>query len=465
MYLCSRNLCMVRLVRDFVADRLLGWAAQERDVRKQVNHSKGGVAWVGNAWNCRKRLRHFQSFVRNGITISVMLFPGRSGTLVHFALWHSGLRECVSRNCIMTYLYYWFFLQVHDFVYVLTEEERHIAYVEDMYEDKKLRKKLRVRWFHKTNELACKIPPPTPHAREVFYTSFPQVLCVECVDGLATVLSPEHFDSCSKMLPSESVMQMHVCSRQFDSGEGIKPFSIQDVKGYWHQQVLSHVGVRVPPGGEWSPPHTEPGSEDLDMDEEEEAEPGTVIHRGPRTTRTSRRRVGFTVRIRGRDAGELSTGVSSPEDRACSTSDGAVVGGETGHVSSPREARPPSIGRGDKGEEGVNSLEHQPVFEVGDRIEILSQDSGLRGCWFRGTIVRRVSRRLKVKYEELQNEDDRGNLEVCGLFNSHIHHEFERLEVQVKVLIAGFILCWTGGRLLVACLFLGCKFKEFCAPT
>ncbi|CAN5954508.1 unnamed protein product [Sphagnum jensenii] len=155
-----------------------------------------------------------------------------------------------------------------------------------MYEDKKMRKKLRVRWFHKTNELPCKIPPPAPLAREVFFTSFPQVLSVECVDGLATVLSPEHFEKCLSLLPAGAAPQLHVCSRQLDNSDGLKPFSIHEVKGYWHQQILSSVGLGLSPVGECSPPY-ELGSEDL-VDEEEDVERGNVIRRGRRTARVSR---------------------------------------------------------------------------------------------------------------------------------------------------------------------------------
>ncbi len=300
-------------------------------------------------------------------------------------------------------------LQVHNFVYVLTEEDRHIAYVEDMYEDKKMRKKLRVRWFHKTNELPCKIPPPAPLAREVFFTSFPQVLSVECVDGLATVLSPEHFEKCLSLLPAEAAPQLHVCSRQLDNSDGLKPFSIHEVKGYWHQQILSSVGLGLSPVGECSPPY-ELGSEDL-VDEEEDVERGNVIRRGRRTARVSRRRAGSTVPVQSGDAADLSTGVSSPA--TCSNSEGAVACGDLLHGCSPADPRPSSTGRGgDKCEEGVSSIERHVFFEVGDRVEMLCQDSGLRGCWFKGVVTRRVSRRLKIQYEELQNEDGEGNLEV-----------------------------------------------------
>ncbi|CAM6064844.1 unnamed protein product [Sphagnum tenellum] len=347
--------------------RSSGTLAVEHEVRKQVKGAKGDVMWVGNAWSCRKRLQHFHSFLRNGIKISV-----------------------------------------HNFVYVLTEEDRHIAYVEDMYEDKKMRKKLRVRWFHKTNELPCKIPPPAPLAREVFFTSFPQVLSVECVDGLATVLSPEHFEKCLSLLPAEAAPQLHVCSRQLDNSDGLKPFSIHEVKGYWHQQILSSVGLGLSPVGECSPPY-ELGSEDL-VDEEEDVERGNVIRRGRRTARVSRRRAGSTVPVQSGDAADLSTGVSSPA--TCSNSEGAVACGDLLHGCSPADPRPSSTGRGgDKCEEGVSSIERHVFFEVGDRVEMLCQDSGLRGCWFKGVVTRRVSRRLKIQYEELQNEDGEGNLE------------------------------------------------------
>ncbi|CAK9195082.1 unnamed protein product [Sphagnum troendelagicum] len=238
---------------------------------------------------------------------------------------------------------------VHNFVYVSTEEDRHIAYVEDMYEDKKMRKKLRVRWFHKTNELPCKIPPPAPLAREGFFTSFPQVLSVECVDGLATVLSPEHFEKCLSLLPAEAAPQLHVCSRELDNSDELKPFSIHEGKGYWHQQILSSVGLGLSPVGECSPPY-ELGSEDL-VDEEEDVERGNVIRRGRRTARVSRRRAGSTVPVQSGDAADLSTGVSSPG--TCSNSEGAVACGDLLHGCSPADPRPSSTRRGgDKCEEG-----------------------------------------------------------------------------------------------------------------
>ncbi|KAJ7518075.1 hypothetical protein O6H91_21G053800 [Diphasiastrum complanatum] len=321
----------------------------------------GAVLWVGTSWSCRKRLRHYNSFQRNGITISVQ-----------------------------------------DFVYVMSEEkEHHIGYVEDMYEDKKSRKKLRIRWFHKTNELFCKIPPPTPHFREVFYTPFPQVLSVECVDGLATVLKPEHFEKCSQTLPPEAMADIHLCSRQFD-GEGIKPFNICEVKGYWHQKAFKTLDLSLPLQ---SPPNDYLGSDDMEADEEEDIEPGNVIKRGPRTVRYCRRRIGNAD----------STNVCSLMNLACGSAQNQscfTAHGNTDIIYSQRLDGTSSLALGVNFSTGQEQADQRfMLFDVGDKIEALSEDSGIRGCWFKGTVTRRVSRRLKIRYDDLVNEDGNGNLE------------------------------------------------------
>jgi hypothetical protein len=50
-------------------------------------------------------------------------------------------------------------------------------------------------------------------------------------------------------------------------------------------------------------------------------------------------------------------------------------------------------------------------FKVDEKIELLCQDSGIRGCWFRCTILEVSQRQLKVQYNDLKDEDGCGNLE------------------------------------------------------
>ncbi|MCO5591408.1 hypothetical protein L7F22_045391 [Adiantum nelumboides] len=48
---------------------------------------------------------------------------------------------------------------------------------------------------------------------------------------------------------------------------------------------------------------------------------------------------------------------------------------------------------------------------VGSKVEILSQDSALTGCWFRCTVMERVESCVKVSYDDLKLDDDGGKLE------------------------------------------------------
>eukprot|EP00252_Welwitschia_mirabilis_P006764 TRINITY_DN1766_c0_g1_i1.p1 TRINITY_DN1766_c0_g1~~TRINITY_DN1766_c0_g1_i1.p1 ORF type:complete len:802 (+),score=145.26 TRINITY_DN1766_c0_g1_i1:276-2681(+) len=316
--------------------------------RKGRDTSKG-IIWLGSSWTCRKRLKHFESFHRSGITISV-----------------------------------------NDFVYVMAEENmHHIAYLEDMYEDKKYQKKVRVRWFHRRNEVTAEIPAPPADAAEIFITPFTQVLSVECVDGLAVILTPEHYDKCLGILSAEEMPQVHVCFRQFDN-EGIKSFNLSEIQGYWQQEFLKRLNITNPHIS--SRPNFSDGM-DVDGDD---VDTKVSMKKGLRKTRCSRKRAGPSS---GRHSKEMNKGKSGDtNDNKTSFIEG-VCGRRLFFHTEENGGRTSALQVG------------LPTFDVGSDIEVLCQDSGIRGCWFRCTVIKTLPYRLKVKYKDLLNEDDSNNLE------------------------------------------------------
>jgi hypothetical protein len=222
---------------------------------------------------------------------------------------------------------------VHSFVYIMSEEmKRLIAYVEDLYEDTNAFKMVKVRWFDKVDEVGVPLPKDVDD-REIFLSPGRQDLSVECIDGLAAVLSAQHlvkFKSDTKY----SHWEPYLCRRQIDNDE-VKPFDITQLQGYWSQEVLS-----------------------------------TMFNAAS----------SLKVRFKFSKIGPSSDGGQKKERNELSD---------------------------DVQDHNLKNL------NSGCHVEVLSQDSGIRGCWFRCLILKRHKDKMKVRYLDLQDADETGNLEVC----------------------------------------------------
>ncbi|CAA6664841.1 unnamed protein product [Spirodela intermedia] len=254
--------------------------------------------------------------------------------------------------------------KVQDFVYVMAEEnKRRVAYVEDLYEDLKARKKVVVRWFHQIDEVNV-ILPPDVNDREIFFSLCLQDLSVECLDGLAAVLSPQHFNKYLDV-GVNTPWKPFLCRSQVENGDVIKPLDITSVQGYWKQAVLrfmfSHARLHLK--------STE--STALNLFTSDDADTGRVSDIKP-------------TRRRDLICGEGAKGSLRLKFRRLD---------ETHHY-------PPAP--------------LQQLLSPGQCIEVLSQDSGLRGCWFRCVILKRCQDKVKVRYTDLQDADGTGPLEVAG---------------------------------------------------
>nr|XP_010932610.1 uncharacterized protein LOC105053217 [Elaeis guineensis] len=304
---------------------------------KMGHHSKE-FSWLGSAWICRKRRKHYPSFSWNGITISV-----------------------------------------HDFVHVMTEENKTlVAYVEDLYEDLRANNMVVVRWFHRADEVGILLPSDV-NDREIFFSLCLQDFSVECIDGLAAVLSAQHFEKFQNEA-RHSNWEPYLCHRQIDNDD-VKPFDITQVQGYWSQELLrsmfsSSRKLRL---------KITCGASSLD---------GERNHHVPQSGLKKKHRlssgdIDFAGTVARDMNKEKKLGASSKAERHI-----------TGTMSSPGFLRKELF---------EQNLQQQ--LSPGCHVEVLSQDSGIRGCWFQCVILKRHRDKVKVRYQDIQDADENGNLE------------------------------------------------------
>ncbi|OMO90258.1 hypothetical protein CCACVL1_07437 [Corchorus capsularis] len=294
--------------------------------------------WLGSSWTCRKKRKHYQSFRRNGVIISI-----------------------------------------HNFVYVLAEEhKRLIAYLEDMYEDSRGSKMVVVRWFHKIDEVGI-VLPSNYNNREIFFSLCFQNLSIECIDGLATVLCPEHF---KKFLKEASNTQLDpfVCGKQFKNDD-VKPFDITQVEGYWNQDILKYMY------GHFTLNDCVSRQQRAD-DQKADADDGVGI-RPRKRLRQSNDDVSFNY-----------SDIRESMDALCSDVHD-FVNSKNGTESFSLRARNSAILSTDEAKK-KSSLH----LKVGSKVEVLAQDSGIRGCWFRALIIKKHKDKVKVQYQDIQDAAD-----------------------------------------------------------
>ncbi|KAF8031823.1 hypothetical protein BT93_D0896 [Corymbia citriodora subsp. variegata] len=276
------------------------------------------IEWAGVAWVCAKQFTHYLAFHIKEITIAV-----------------------------------------HSFALIMAKEGcPYLCYVEDMYEDKKGLKKVKVRWFYQNEEVQHIIPQLNLHPKEVLITPYVQMISAECVEGPATVLTAQHYERCMASVSQASAAEIYMCSRQFKNNK-VKPFSLAKLRGYPSQAILSHLDCSFVCKTKNMFPN-ENGEDKEECKGNDESG-------------------GSSIRI---SEPQSQTQSAYPKLKLKLLKKNAAIKLTTTETQVPF------------------------LFRVNDKIELLCQDSGIQGCWFRCQIVQRSEKRLKVRYNDLLDADD-----------------------------------------------------------
>lgn len=287
--------------------------------------------------------------------------------------------------------------QVHDFIYVLAEEDKRlVAYLEDMYEDSRGSRTVVVRWFHKIDEVGIAYPHNF-NDREIFFSLCLQDLSIECIDGLATVLGPQHYEKFLKEA-THTRLEPFVCHKQFDNDE-VKPFDVTQVKGYWKQEILRYMYT--------STVSAEVRSQSSDDVSFEGNLNNTSVFRPNKRHRQSKDSDACLQLNDKEESVDVSCAkyenVSNifidckSEPETCTLKDGSAAPLIPGKVAIKQKLL--------------------QFLAIGSQVEVLSQDSGIRGCWLRALIIKKHRCKVKVQYQDIMDAaDDTSHLEVITKF-------------------------------------------------
>jgi len=269
----------------------------------------------------------------------------------------------------------------------MAEEENHyLGYLEDMYEDKKRQKKVKVRWFHHGREVKQVIPQLNLEEGEVFITPHVQVISAECVNGPAIVLTPKHYEKYLTAVPHTSLSEIHMCFRQFKNNR-LKPFTLTKLRGYSNQPVLSCLNSPILS-------KRKAKCEKSQTDDDENFTQDDPLRSSNKRIRSSKDQI-------------FEKGFS-----------GLQVSVPTNEMTKCRPKYPSLKLKLSRKTVGIKVIGPKPKlpFQVGAKIEVLCQDSGIRGCWFRCKILSVSPRLLKVQYDDLLDIEGPQKLEVCNDF-------------------------------------------------
>lgn len=285
--------------------------------------------------------------------------------------------------------------QVHDFVYVLAEEDKPlVAYLDDMYEDSRGNKMVVVRWFHKIDEVDIVLPETYNYNdREIFFSLCLQDLNIECVDGLASVLSPQHYQIYLREA-RHTRFEPFVCGMQFENDD-VKPFDITQVKGYNEQKIFEYMRPTSPSSNAKNFRAEDGLKVDVDCSD--------TIDVKPKKRLRLCNKYGACLQPANKSQAPYDAIRMVPKWK----------GNSTDNIGAPQVSLKESVVAAVSLATKEVVMHKSQAFTTGDHIEVLCQDSGIRGCWFRALIIKKKLDKVKVKYLDLKDAaDEINNLEV-----------------------------------------------------